>query len=131
MDANLAGYEIAHLWGPGFGDEARAGMMLAPAEVNQWLQNRGVEQRLRELQKLAGDNATIHVKARAASYATNSNRGHAILKHVSYTFELQRRGSSRRELIGEVDIHVPPPPADSKRIRKDVTGGLAGVWSLT
>ena len=43
MDCGLPTYEIAHLWGPGFGDEAWDGMMYAPRAVNQEWQNRGVE----------------------------------------------------------------------------------------
>jgi hypothetical protein len=36
LDSN---WENLHLWGPGFGDEAAAGMMKGPKKVNQWYQN--------------------------------------------------------------------------------------------
>src|SRR4051794_10333839 len=50
----LPDYEIAHLWGPGFGDEAWDGMMYAPREVNQEWQNQQVERLLRDLRGMAG-----------------------------------------------------------------------------
>lgn len=37
----VQGYQWAHAWGPGFGDEALPGMMLASAGVNQYLQSHG------------------------------------------------------------------------------------------
>lgn len=44
-------YEAAHLWGPGFGDEAAAGMLWAPKDVNQNLQNGFAEKFARDLQR--------------------------------------------------------------------------------
>src|SRR5262249_30786024 len=46
---NLTGWQAAHLWGPGFGDEAAEGMLLAPPEVNLVWQNANVERLLRRL----------------------------------------------------------------------------------
>jgi hypothetical protein len=37
----VTGYRWAHLYGPGFGDEARTGLMLASQHVNNELQSRG------------------------------------------------------------------------------------------
>lgn len=130
-DATVAGYEAAHLWGPGYGDEARDGIMLAPREVNQWLQNEGIESRLRELKQLAGPGATVLVTARAESHPTNTTRGHQFLKHVSYRFAIQIPGERRPREVGQVDIDVPAPPANPNRIEKEVTGGSALMWSLS
>ena len=46
-ELQLGDWQAAHLWGPGFGDEAAAGMMLAPNDVNQIWQNQKVESFLR------------------------------------------------------------------------------------
>ena len=132
-EIGLSDHEIAHLWGPGFGDEARDGMMYAPTEVNQVLQNRTIEDRLRELHKLARrEGATIEVTARATSHPLQTWRGHEMLKDVSYRFDVRfTDGSTYR--IGEVDISVPPPTSSgtsSGRFTYKVRGGSLGVWSL-
>ena len=44
-------YEAAHVVGPGFGDEAAAGMMWAPRDVNQKMQNGFAEKFARDLEK--------------------------------------------------------------------------------
>ena len=58
-------WENTHLWGPGFGDEAAAGMMKAPKPVNQWYQNEGIEGWMRDLRKIAGPGAKVEVEATA------------------------------------------------------------------
>ena len=45
-------WERLHLWGPGFGDEAGAGIFLGPERVNQVYQNRGIETLIRHLGRL-------------------------------------------------------------------------------
>jgi hypothetical protein len=130
----LPDYEIAHLYGPGFGDEAWDGMMYAPREVNQAFQNHGIESRLRELQGLASrEGATIRVTARAEGHPLAAARGqrwfgHETLGHASYRFEV-RFADGRTRIVGEVDISV-PPPGSRGRVTVEVTGGSAGVWSL-
>ena len=47
LERQLANHHRAHLIGPGFGAEARPGIMLAPAHVNLDLQNKGVESFIR------------------------------------------------------------------------------------
>jgi len=67
-------YQIAHLWGPGFGDEAAAGMMWAPREMNLETQNSGIEQFLREYSSEAaqiGD--SVYLKATAVSWDWKDN----------------------------------------------------------
>jgi hypothetical protein len=126
---DLPNHEVAHLWGPGFGDEARDGMMYAPREVNQAFQNHGIESRLRELETIARDSgAKIEVTARAESYPRDAWRGHEMLQHAAYSFQARLPDGTVKQ-IGEVDIWV-PRPGTSGSVTVDVTGGSAGVWSL-
>ncbi|MBH0053126.1 MULTISPECIES: polymorphic toxin type 4 domain-containing protein [unclassified Salinibacterium] len=65
----LPGYERAHLWGPGFGDEAADGIMYAPRGVNQILQNLGVEGVIRQSAEQArAMGGRLLVEARAVSH---------------------------------------------------------------
>ncbi|MEO6092098.1 MAG: DUF4157 domain-containing protein [Novosphingobium sp.] len=64
----VSGFEWAHLYGPGFGDEAATGLMMASPQVNRQLQSlgrvRGIEGRLRELgdvARAAGGNVRVRV----------------------------------------------------------------------
>ena len=125
----LPDYEIAHLWGPGFGDEARDGMMYAPREMNQVFQNRFIESRLRELHTLARrQGATIKLTASAKSYPLKTWRGHEMLKEVSYDFQVRLADGTTLQ-IGRVEITV-PPPRSTDRFTVQVSPGSAAVWSL-
>jgi hypothetical protein len=74
----LAGYHQAHLWGPGFGDEAAAGIMLAPAGFNLVWQG-SVERRIRELYALAARlRGVVRVQARGVSYPRNLYGGNVL-----------------------------------------------------
>ena len=80
----LSGYEAAHLWGPGFGDEAAAGIFLAPKNLNRDWQNAGIERFLREVRDLAtGTNTRIWLVAKAVSHPRNIYGG-ALLDHAEY-----------------------------------------------
>ncbi len=85
-------WELAHIWGPGFGDEAAAGIMWAPERVNQDFQNRGVEKWLRGLQAIHGP-GVVEITATAASwdndflarhYQWSGFRGAEFLKRIEY-----------------------------------------------
>lgn len=65
---NILLFEMSHLWGPGFGDEAFAGMMWAPTEVNQFLLSRGIEGRIRELYEDTKHGATVEIVASVQSW---------------------------------------------------------------
>ncbi len=65
---NVALFEMGHLWGPGFGDEAFAGMMLVPTEVNQHLQSRGIENRIRELYEDTKHGSSVSISASVQSW---------------------------------------------------------------
>jgi len=58
-------YHKAHLWGPGFGDEAAAGIMHAPAKFNLTYQNAGIEKIIRKLHK---EGYEVFVEASASAY---------------------------------------------------------------
>jgi putative RNase toxin 4 of polymorphic toxin system len=132
---DVATYEVAHLWGPGFGDEARDGMMLAPEAVNQALQNRGIEDKLRELQAMAGANGTVLVTARATSHPTMTTepRGHELLASVSYSFHIQQNGNPAPppQHVGQIDITVPAPPVTNPdvQIKREGWIGSAQLYS--
>jgi hypothetical protein len=132
-EIGLTDYEIAHAWGPGFGDEARDGMMYAPRDVNQVLQNRAIESRLRDLFRLADQQgATIRVRVQVTSHPLTTWRGHHLLKDASYHFEVSLP-NGKTVPIGEVDIHVPPPTSSgtaSGMPTVNVRGGSQGIWSL-
>lgn len=49
---NPKDWQRLHLWGPGFGDEASAGIYLGPTVVNQAYQNNGIENLIRQVGKL-------------------------------------------------------------------------------
>jgi len=106
-DIGLKGWQRLHLWGPGFGDEAAAGMMLGPASVNQFWQNgtlvmsggkksyAGIEGFLRELAekaKATGGQVKLTATAEAWGNPTPGGfkvaSGEPVLRHVQYKFEL-------------------------------------------
>jgi Bacterial toxin 4 len=111
-ELKLTDWEAAHLWGPGFGDEAAAGMMLAPKDVNQVWQNRGVEKFLRELRGMAGDQGLIvRVRAVARSHPRTfaGGMGDSLLQSVQYDFTVEAPGQSPRP-YGQVSFSVGTPP---------------------
>jgi hypothetical protein len=136
-DIDLIDYEVAHLWGPGFGDEAFDGMMYAPKEVNQIWQNKKIETRLRQLRDLAAsEGATIQLSASAESYPLETWRGHQILKEVTYHFEIKFSDGRPSELIAEVNIEIPSPKMENGKGKvsgkpiPSVRGGSAVDWVL-
>lgn len=110
-EIGLPGYDVAHLWGAGFGDEAFDGMMYAPKEVNRILQNEGIEGRLREYVKLSG--GTLVLQATAESYPRKTWRGHDVLKEAEYRFG-ERRPDGTTLLLTRVNISVPAPGSKGK-----------------
>jgi hypothetical protein len=107
------GYVAAHLWGPGFGDEAYAGIMYAPVQVNNVLQSsgnvRGIERWIQvaaaEVRALGGE---LHVRARADAYPKANPRDPLILQSVTYEVAAQfPDGSVQRRTIS-VEVTAPP-----------------------
>jgi len=109
---HVPGWEAAHLWGPGFGDEAAAGIMLAPREVNQIWQNQGIEKFLRELRATAAEeHATVEVRAVATSLPRgfDGGAGDSFLSHVEYEFWLVGQDGAKTGRA-HVEFSVDPPP---------------------
>ena len=103
-------YEAAHRWGPGFGDEAAAGVMLAPRGVNQVVQGT-TERYIREL----GDEARayggdVRVTATATSHGSDVRGGDALLGEANYDITVVDRAGN--VVDGKrVSISVDPPPS--------------------
>lgn len=65
----LEDMEILHLWGPGFGDEAEAGLMIGHRELNGLWQNGSIERALRALREPANaQNLRVLLMAEAKSH---------------------------------------------------------------
>jgi hypothetical protein len=114
-------WERLHLWGPGFGDEAAAGMMWGPRSMNQVWQNQGIEAYVRELAGLAQRNGgRTRVRATAISWENPTPRGFSapqgehFLKRVEYDITVTRPGQPNTTL--RVTIDVPEPPATGRPI---------------
>lgn len=116
----------AHLWGPGFGDEAAAGMFLAPAHVNLAWQNQHMENYLRTLaEKAGGKGGFVRLEAKATSWGREvslsvGTTGEKFLKNVEYRIELHMPG--KKVETRTVKLDVPEPPA------LDVDVQRASVW---
>jgi hypothetical protein len=113
-------WEIAHLWGPGFGDEAAAGIMMAPKQVNQVWQNKGIEHYIRELGKRArAEGGNVKVTARATSWGSPTPsgwvppKGADFLQRAEYKITLELPGGETKT-IG-VTVHVDQPPFKGAR----------------
>jgi hypothetical protein len=119
-------WEWAHLWGPGFGDEAAAGLMLAPKEVNQVFQNRGIEGYIRDIaEKARAVGAEVRVKASATSWGSRTPGGWEVpkgvdfLQRAEYRITLELPDGSKH--IAEVTLEAAEPPA-SKLLSKAPEG---------
>jgi hypothetical protein len=124
-----AEWENAHLWGPGFGDEAAAGMMKAPRGVNQWYQNEGIEGWARDLRKaadempkIAGKAAEVEVEATAIAWDMQGRAWQPktqvdFLKRAEYRVKLTTPGGETASV--RVTIDVAPPPGSKVVISFD------------
>lgn len=106
--ANLfAGYQRAHLIGPGFGGELYEGLMLAPEAVNQVTQNKGVEQFIRDQ---VNNKAKPHVEVKVTGRRIEVPMQNGTVEHIEvmtrieYTIELAG-GKSHRVVF---EVTAPP-----------------------
>ena len=99
------GFQRAHLIGAGFGAESPLGVLHAPTQVNQELQNRGIEQFIRGLYRRRYPGVEFTVRADAVP-----RPGTEFLARVTYTLFGQRPGEPRTELL-EITIRVINSPA--------------------
>jgi hypothetical protein len=110
-------WQRLHLWGPGFGDEAAAGMMWGPREVNYVWQNESVETYIRQLATLnEARGGTTRLKATATAWETpipggfTPPQGEHFLKSVEYVVTLQHPGHPDTTIRVTLDV-APPPKA--------------------
>ncbi len=117
-------YHRAHLWGPGWGDEALDGIMYAPKDLNvRWQtlwrglfdEPHGIERTIDDIAQYAADNGGhLEVIAVARSFGRREMRGlrgrELLLKEVSYDIRINIPGrTDGPERITEVSIAVDPP----------------------
>jgi hypothetical protein len=113
-------YEAAHLWGPGFGDEAAAGMMWAPISVNQEVQNQFSEQFSRDLRRAAAaQGGSVRVTATGVSFSPETLRANHLpanmlfLEHVQYKITLELPNQPARSITVTVEATLPGSGARS------------------
>ncbi|WP_374495618.1 polymorphic toxin type 4 domain-containing protein [Zoogloea sp.] len=96
----VAGMERAHTLGQGTGFESPFAIFYAPREVNQIIQNNGVEEMLRGLHNSARPGESFHV-----STLTKPHPGTKRLAEIRYRVEV-KRGSGSPEFLFEYQITV-------------------------
>lgn len=120
--AGLSGYERAHLLGAGFGVESPLGLYYAPRFVNQILQNRGIEETIRNSYATRYPGAKLFIQARAKAHpGTNllarvvyklsgSLPGEPVTDIFEFTISVSPNVSapSHKVRIGEVDLDALP-----------------------
>ena len=126
---SLSGYERAHAWGHGFGDEARAGIMYVPGEFNRVWQNNHIEDRIRvaaERVRAAGGEFVLRVKARSYPPEDPLLKGvlrtkdqEFLLKELRYEIEVRKADGTVKTAIIEFDI---PLPGESRAIEPEIIG---------
>lgn len=110
-------WQRLHLWGPGFGDEAAAGMMWGPKEINLVWQNDSIESYIRQLGILTQRHGgQTRLKATAISWENptpsgwQAPHGEHFLKRVEYEITLQRPGQPDTTIRITIDVAEPPSP---------------------
>ena len=95
----LRGMERAHTLGQGTGFESPFGIYYAPREVNQIIQNNGIEEFLRGLRDNAATGETFHVATLSTPHPDSVR-----LQEIRYRVEISRNG--RRDFMFEYVINV-------------------------
>src|SRR6185312_1460605 len=93
VELGLVGWERSHSQGAGTGKESPHGILYAPAEVNQQLQNKGIEQFMRDFFKVKAKDAELFLTTDTTPWP-----GTLRLKSIEYKFEA-KRGGVRRTLL--------------------------------
>lgn len=108
-------WQKSHAVGPGFGDEAAAGLMEAPEEMNQLFQNRGVEGWMRDLHqsvKAAGGKVTYKVSVVPWKFPTpggwSPTSGAEFLRIAEYRVNVEIPGRPSQSIT--IAIETAPPP---------------------
>ena len=93
--------EAAHTRGQGLGFESPYGIYYAPREVNQLLQNHGIEQYLSELHAAVPPEAGLRVRTETAT-----QWGSRRLGEVTYAVDIVDAGTGRAYNFLEFKIHI-------------------------
>ncbi|HSF43576.1 MAG TPA: DUF4157 domain-containing protein [Thermoanaerobaculia bacterium] len=96
----IAGWERAHSQGAGFGAEAAEAIRLAPRQVNQALQNRGIERTIRDLYRTKPPDVELHLTT-----VTQTHPGTLRLQQIDYVLEAWRGGQKVGTVL-EASIEV-------------------------
>ncbi|MFK7835958.1 MAG: polymorphic toxin type 4 domain-containing protein [Sulfitobacter sp.] len=98
LSGKEGGWNRLHLVGPGFGDEAGAGLALGPYEVNHKYQNSGIEKLIRELAERVAphraDNLHFKLRAEMTTWGNPTPKGlttdskEPLFRSATYTMEL-------------------------------------------
>jgi len=99
IELGLQGWERSHSQGAGTGCESPHGILYAPKEVNQHLQNRGIEQFLRDFFQVKAPDVELFLTTDTAAWP-----GTRRLRCIEYVLEA-KRGAVRRTLF-EASIEV-------------------------
>jgi hypothetical protein len=99
VEVGLPGWERAHSQGSGTGHESAYGIRYAPPEVNQKLQNFGIEQFLRDLFQLKA--ADVELRLQTVTY---SHPGTLRLKEIQYRIDAVRHGVPRRLFEAYIEV---------------------------
>lgn len=112
-------WQRLHLWGPGFGDEAGAGMFLGPRVVNNEWQSAGIEEMIRELgRQVAPHRPGFKLKCKATARCWSkptpkgftSSSGEAFLKEARYDIIIELPDGTTK--TARIDITIGADPAD-------------------
>jgi hypothetical protein len=113
----VLGYEWAHLWGPGLGDESSQGLMLAPGLVNRGLQSHGrvwgIEGYLQRLASgVRSKGGRVYLEATATSFSDPPPGvpvplGQPVLRRVVYKVIVEL--ADGRVITGNAEIRCPRP----------------------
>jgi hypothetical protein len=108
----LKNYERAHLWGPRLGDEAAAGIWLAPESVNIGEQARveGTLEALAQKANQAGGELRLKITGKTFPKADlpADLQGHDFLSEITYQFVQDVPGSP--PFHGKITISIAAPP---------------------
>jgi hypothetical protein len=107
-------WQRAHLWGPGFGDEAAAGLWYARTEVNNILQNGITEGFVRDLAtqaEAAGGSVSVTVSGERYSpdEVPAAHRGGEFLKEIQYQVTVRDAGGNEVS-SHRMEFGLTPPP---------------------
>jgi hypothetical protein len=120
VEVGLTGWQRAHSQGAGTGAECAKGIRYAPAEVNQALQNKGIERQIREMYKTASERGiTLH-----QTTETRTHPGTLRLASITYRIDGSKEGQKPiRMLEAEITIEN---KRDNPRVTVDAR--KCGAW---